>query len=428
MASNTLLTPTMITREAIMILHQKLNFVGGVNKQYDDRFADSGGKIGDTINIRMPSKYVVRNGATLSPQNHVQRSTPLSVQTQQGVDVSFTSKELTLDMEDFRERHLEPAMAQLAAHIEGSTFDAAYQKIPNYTNATTNSLATYKYVQQVGAKITNELGPASQRMLHMDPDSQVEFMDAVKGLFQSSDNIRAQYREGMVGRTAGFDVFENTLTPSHTTGSLAGTPLTDGANLGTSDTSNVWPSAGTTDLSVNGATSGTTLKAGDIITLGTQGAGGIYDVHPEYKSVRGKLKTFVVQSDVTLTTAATAYTVTVRPPVIYGSGNAYQNCALSTITDTDDVTVTLVGAVSSAFGQDIGCHRDAFVFATVDLEDVSDSGAWGARENYDGISMRVAKQYDITNDAFPCRIDVMWGFAPLYSELAARHMYEKDLL
>lgn len=428
MASNTLLTPTMITREALMVLHQQLNFVGGVNTQYDERFANSGGKIGNTLNIRMPAKYAVRTGATLAAQNHVQRSTPLSVQSQYGVDVSFTSVELTMDMEDFRERHLVPAMAQLAAQIEGACFADAYKYVPNYTNATTNSLATYKYIQAGGANITNNLGPRTQRMLHMDPDSQVEFMEAVKGLFQDANNISQQYRDGIVGRTAGFEVYENTLTPSHTTGSLAGTPLTTGANLGTSDTSNVWPSAGTTDISVDGATSNTTLKAGDIITLGTQGAGGVYDVHPEYKSVRGKLKTFVVQSDVTLTTAANAYTVTVRPPLIYGSGNAYQNCSLSTITDMDNVTVTLVGAVSSAFGQDVACHRDAFVFATADLEDVSDSGAWGARENYDGISMRIAKQYNITDDSFPCRIDVLFGFGPLYGELANRHMYEKDLL
>ena len=73
-------------------------------------------------------------------------------------------------------------------------------------------------------------------------------------------------------------------------------------------------------------------------------------------------------------------------------------------------------------------HKDAFAFVTADLEDVSQYGAWGARRTQDGISMRIAKQYDITNDAFPCRIDVLFGFDGLYAQdgLANRHMYETD--
>lgn len=421
MATNNLLTPTMITRKALDVLHQKLNFVGNVNTQYDDRFAQTGAKIGTSLNIRMPSKYTVRTGATLSAQEHYERSTPLTVNSQYGVDVSFTSVELTMQLDDFSERIIEPAMAQLAAKIEGDAFAVAYKLVNNYTNATTNGLMTYKRFQQGGANITNQLGPLSQRCACLSPDSQVEFNDAVKGLFQAQENIRRQYREGLMGRTGGFDVYENTLVPSHTTGSLAGSPLTVGTALGTSDTSNVWSSQ--TNLLVDGATSGTTLKAGDIITIS-----GVYDVHPETKTTRGKLKTFVVQNDITLTTAATSYTVTVKPALIYGSGNAYQNCALSGPSDTDNNTVTLIGAVSSGFGQDLQFHRDAFVFATADLEDVSRYGAWGARAQKDGISMRLARQYAISSDTVPCRIDVLWGFAGLYPELANRHMYELDLL
>lgn len=411
----------MITRKALDVLHQKLNFVGNVNTQYDDRFAQTGAKIGTSLNIRMPSKYTVRTGATLSAQEHYERSTPLTVNSQYGVDVSFTSVELTMQLDDFSERIIEPAMAQLAAKIEGDAFAVAYKLVNNYTNATTNGLMTYKRFQQGGANITNQLGPLSQRTACLSPDSQVEFNDAVKGLFQAQENIRRQYREGLMGRTGGFDVYENTLVPSHTTGSLAGSPLTVGTALGTSDTSNVWSSQ--TNLLVDGATSGTTLKAGDIITIS-----GVYDVHPETKTTRGKLKTFVVQNDITLTTAATSYTVTVKPALIYGSGNAYQNCALSGPSDTDNNTVTLIGAVSSGFGQDLQFHRDAFVFATADLEDVSRYGAWGARAQKDGISMRLARQYAISSDTVPCRIDVLWGFAGLYPELANRHMYELDLL
>jgi len=420
MATNTLLTPTMITRKALDVLHQKCNFIGNVNRQYDDRFAQSGAKIGTSLNIRQPSKYTVATGASISHQEHVERSTPLTVSSQYHVDVSFTTVELTMDLDDFSERIIDPAMAQLAAKIEGDCMAAAYKLVPNYTNASTDGLLTYKRFQQGGANITKGLGPLSQRCAILSPDSQVEFNDAVKGLFQSQENIRRQYREGMMGRTGGFDVYENTLMPAHTTGNLAVTvPLIDGT-VGTTNTSNVWVSQ--TDLSVSGATADT-LQAGDIVTIDS-----CYDVHPETKVSYGKLKTFVVQTAITLTTAATSYTVTIKPGLIFGSGNAYQNCALSGTTDTNGLTVTQIGAASSAFGQDLQFHKDAFVFATADLEDVSRYGAWGARAQKDGISMRTARQYTIADDSVPCRIDVLWGFAGLYPELANRHMYELDLL
>jgi hypothetical protein len=94
MATNNLLTPLMITRKALDVLHQKCNFLGAVNRQYDSQFAQEGAKIGNTLNIRMPAKYTVRTGATLDPQEDYHRSTPLTVNSQYGVDLSFTSNEL----------------------------------------------------------------------------------------------------------------------------------------------------------------------------------------------------------------------------------------------------------------------------------------------------------------------------------------------
>ena len=369
----------------------------------------------------MPSKYTVRTNATLAAQDHIERSTPLSVSSQYGVDVSFTSVELTMNLDDFSKRIIDPAMAQLAAKIESDCMAVAYKSVANYTNATTNSLLTYKMFQQAGQKITENLGPQSNRAAVLTPASTVEFLDATKALFHANQNLEKQFREGMLLRTGGFDVYENTLNPSHTTGSMAGSPLSFGTALGTSTTANTWVSS--TDMSVTGASSTTTIKAGDIITFS-----GVYAVHPETKVSTGKLKTFVVQSDLTMTTATTTYTVTVKPGVIYGSGNAYQNCALSGVSDTSGLTVTRIGAASSAFGQDLFFHEDAFVFATADLEDVSKYGAWGARDSMDGISMRIARQYAIGTDTIPCRIDVLWGFAPMYPELAVRHLYETDLL
>jgi len=419
--ANSILTPTAITREALRVLHGKVAFVGAINRQYDDRFAQSGAKIGTTLNIRMPPKYTVRTSATYSGQDHVERSTPLTVNSQCGIDLSFSSVELTMSLDEFSQTIIEPSMSQLAAHIESQCLSAAYKLVANYNGTTTTSgQITFKGFDNQGTILTENLAPSPNRVAMLTPVSRNEFNDATKSLFQASQNISAQYREGMLGRTSGFDVYESTFLPTHTTGSLAGSSLLTGASLGTTTTSNAWVSQ--TDLSVDGASAGTTLKAGDIITLGSA-AIGVLEVHPESKSSLGKLKRFVVQSDVTLTTSTSTYTVTVKPGLIWGAGNAYRNSLVTGTTTTDNMTVTLIGNVSTAYGQNLAFHKDAFVFATADLIDVSSMGAWGSRQVMDGISARLVRQYDAESDIVRSRFDILYGFGGLYPELAVRNFY-----
>jgi hypothetical protein len=419
--AHTLLTNTVVTREAARILHQEGTFLSNVNRQYSDQFANTGAKIGSSVNLRLPSRYTVRTNATFAGQDHVETSTPFTVSSQYGVDVSFTTADRTLSLDDFSKRVLKPAMKQLAAKIEGDALALAYKSVNNYVNATTNAKLTYAYLQRAGALMSQELAPVGERTGLLQPLSLVEFLDATKTLFAAQGNLNEQFREGMMGRTGGFDIGETINLPSHTTGSLAGSPLTNGTTLGISTTTASWTS--TTAINIDGATSATTLKAGDIITLS-----GVYAVTPENKVNTGRLQTFVVQSDVTLTTTATGYDVTVKPALIYGTGNPHKNCVLSGVANTDGLTVTLVGAVSTAFAQDLFFHKDAFVFGTVDLEDVSPYGAQCARAVSDSISLRWTQQYAIGSDTVAGRFDVLWGFAPLYPNLAVRHLTTQSLL
>src|SRR4030067_465915 len=98
--ANTILTPTQVTREALRILHNKLTFVGSINRQYDSSFAKAGAKIGSQLKVRLPNQYTVRSGATLSAQDTTEDSATITVATQKGVDVNFTSVELTLARDD----------------------------------------------------------------------------------------------------------------------------------------------------------------------------------------------------------------------------------------------------------------------------------------------------------------------------------------
>ena len=118
--ANSILTPSIITKEALRILHAQSNFLTKINRQYDSRFAVSGAKIGTSLDVRLPNKFTVRTGSTYSAQNMIERKVNLPVATIKGVDLTITDSELTLSLNDFSEQFLKPAMNQLASDIEYS--------------------------------------------------------------------------------------------------------------------------------------------------------------------------------------------------------------------------------------------------------------------------------------------------------------------
>ena len=390
--ANTVLTSSVITREALRILHQKLNFIGNINRQYDSRFAKDGAKIGDTLQIRLPNEYTVRSGATLSVQDTTESKVDLQVSTQKGVDVEFTSAELTLDLDDFSRRILEPAMAVLAANIESDAL-SMYKDVYNVAGSE-GSAMVLKDVWEGRKALVDNLTPSGNRCVCLDTQTNVDLLDATKGLFQSSSNIAQQYREGILGRTGGFDWFENTLMPRHTTGTAAATTgyLVNGASQ--------------TGAALTVDTGTTTFLKGDIITIA-----GVNRVHPETKVDTGVLQKFVVTAD----SGASATSLAISPAITTSggkknvTGSPADNAAVSKVT----------GGASAVFDQSLAFHRDAFAFATADLQ-MPKGVDFAAREVMDGISMRIVRDYDITNDKFPCRIDVLYGFKAVRPQNAVR--------
>jgi hypothetical protein len=393
--ANALLTPQQITREALRVLHNKLTFIGNINRQYDDSFAKSGAKIGDTLKIRLPNQYTVRVGKTLSAQDVTEQSVSLQIATQKGVDVNFSSSELTLSLDDFSSRILEPAMAVLASSLEADAFTMykdVYQQVGT-AGTTPNTLLTYL---QARARLNNSLTPMdSNRTTHLSPLATATIVDALKGLFQDSSAIREQYREGSMGRTAGFDWFENPLVPTHTNGSTTTGMTVSGAGQ-----------TGAT-LNIGGVANGNTFTYGTTFTIA-----GVYEVHPETKAVTPRLQPFVIAADATMTGTTGSWSIS---PAIVTSG-AQQNVSAS---PASGAAITITGAASTGYEQEMAFHRDAFAFATADL--VMPKGVdFTAREVYDGVSMRIVRAYDINNDAFPCRIDVFYGYKTIRPQMACR--------
>lgn len=395
--ANTILTPTAVTREAQRILHQKLNFVGSINRQYDSSFAQSGARIGDSLKVRLPNQYTVRTGASLSTQDTTETSTTLQVATQKGVDLTFSSAELTLSLDDFSARILEPAMAVLAANIEADALNM-YKDVYQISDedGVAVSLKSFLYGRQ---KLNDSLAPQdNNRSAIISTDHSVKLVDALKGLFHDSAAIKEQYKEGIMGRTAGFDFYENTLLVPHTTGTAVKTTTytVNGAVTANGSSSVVVASAGST-----------TFKQGDIITVA-----GCFRVHPETKVSTGVLQQFVVTADY----AGGAGTVSFAP-AIYTSGGR-QNVVAAGLANGSAI-VKVGAAASETLTPSMVYHRDAFTFATADL--ILPKGVdFAAREVMDGISMRTVRQYTISNDSYPCRIDVLYGYKTIRPELACR--------
>jgi len=392
MANNTPLTPTAVTREALRILHQKLNFIGNINRQYDDNFAVQGAKIGDTLTIRLPNQYSVRTGKKISVQNTNEQSIILTLATQKGVDVEFSSADLTLSIDDFGTRILDPMMTVLASHIEADAltmFKDVYNQVNNVGSA-----STFRKILEGRKILVDNLAGSTGLKINLDTQTNVDMVDALKGLFQDSSTISKQYLEGILGRTSGFEFFENTLMPRHTTGTDDGTGdyLTDGAGQ-----------AGTSLVIDTGA--GTFLK-GDIFTIA-----GVNRVHHETKQDSGNLQQFVVTAD----TAVSATALLFEPELV--ATGARQNVSNAA---ADGQVITKVGGASATHDISLGYAPDSFTFVTADLR-MPKGLDFAAREVMDGISMRILTDFDITNDEFPTRIDVLYGFRTIRAQTAVRY-------
>ena len=391
--ANTLLTPTAVTRKALMVLHQKLNFIGRINRQYDDSYAKTGAKIGDTLKVRLPNEYTVRTGLSMSAQDTTESTVDVTMATVKGVDMSFTSTELALSLDDFTDRIIEPAMARLAANIEAD----ALSMYKNVYNLYDGDAAAFSFQSVTTARqlLTENLAPMdNNRTVTLTPLHCTKFQIDTKGLFHSSENISEQYREGKIGKTSGFDFYENTLLLPHATGTAAKTSgylINGGSQTG---------AAMTVD------TGTTTFLIGDVITIA-----GVNRVHPETKADTGVLQQFVI----TANSGTSATSLAISPSIV--TSGAKQNV---TGSPADNAAITKVGAgASETLVQSLAFHRDAFTFVTADLP-MPDGVDWARRETMDGISMSLIRDFSISDRSFPCRIDVLYGYKTLRAQLAAR--------
>ena len=241
-----------ITREALAILHNNLIFTKRINKQYDDRFAVSGAKNGGTLLIREPNQFTVRSGAVIDTQDVTETTQSLTVATQRGVDINFSSVELTLSMDDFSERILKPAMSRLAAEVDAINLGIAIDGIYNHVLGTAAGPTVLADLESARSLLSKGLTPSADMSCLLESLSMNAVVNDSKALFHPSSEITRQYNMGIVGTAQGATFFETEMIPVHTQGTNvdSDTGLTDTSAMANADTT----------IAITNFTSGGTLS------------------------------------------------------------------------------------------------------------------------------------------------------------------------
>ena len=406
--SNTLSVTDRVLKEAQRIAHEKAAFIGTTDLQYDESFKydSSRGPNGQSLRIREPNQYVRRQGSRIMDVQDQDESTQtITVATQDGVDMRFNSQELIQSVSSdgafdaLSKKYIEPAVATLISGVESDYIAYATKATYNVAGTAGTPPADLAAVGAARAKLNQGLAPKDgNRYIQMDSVTMGTLVNGLKGLFQDSNQIKEQYREGMVGRTAMADFYENdrmwTMTnPADVTGTTdAAALVTDGGS--------------TIDMHTTIAST----PIGMVFTVA-----GVYACHPETKQAYSHLQQFTV-------TAGTAGVCTVSPKTIL-TGAKKNVCASDSTnlatTDFNSATVTIVGAAGISYVQNLMYHKEAFQFVTADLP-IMDDAHKCVRSVHEGLSMRVWMGSDIRNDELLMRLDILYGYAALRPAWASR--------
>ena len=409
--SNSVLTIDVIAKEALMILDNELGAAKAVHRALESEFGNAmnGFEAGDTVSIKRPTDFTVRDGATASNQDVVEGKVSLTVDKQKGIDFGFTSKELTLNIKELSERVIKPAMVQLANQIDSDVLSMAL-KVPNWVGTAGQTVNSFTDFAKAPERLDECAVPVAGRSAYLSPADHWGLVGNQTSLYIQGPAGSA-YREGSLGNIGGVSTHMAQNVPSLTTGSRSGSILVD---LSITSSTIAYADVKDTMLqtihidALGGATQ--TVKAGEVFTIA-----GVYDVNPVTKARLPHLKQFTVVSDAT---ASGSETDLIIYPAMIWSG-AFQNVSVVGVSDLNDQAVTFMGSASTAYRQNIVFNKNAFALAMVPM--VSPPGApQVSRQSYKGTSVRLIPTYDGTNDRSNFRLDVLYGFKAIDPRLATR--------
>lgn len=421
--AQTLLAPSVIVNESLALLENNLVMASKVNRTYEDEFTQ-GVKKGETISIRKPVRYSVRTGAVARSQDATEGRMQITIDTQDGIDLRFPMKDLTLTIDRFSERYLKNAMSALAHRIDLQIM-SLYRDVWNYVGTPGTTLNGYSSFIR-GPQRMDEMAVPTPRSACLSPADFYGMATSFTGLFVNDIAKTAIERAKlpMIGNT---DAYATQNAPVHTRGTAAGSIVVSPAATSgqlmsvlytTANNGNSLTVRDTNEqrILLTGATGSTTLRRGDIFTIA-----GVNAINPASKQVLPYLQQFVVKSDVTMDAISTNHTpVTISPAIIPVTSGGLLGDQYATVSaaPADSAVVTVLGTANANIQQNMMFHEDAFALCMVPME-LPDAPK-KARQSYKGLSMRLVGDYDIINDINMYRLDVLYGIRAVYPDLAVR--------
>lgn len=407
--ANAVLTADIIAKEALMILDNALVMGKKVYRGYEKEFGQtvSGHEVGDTVTIRRPTDFTVRDGAVASAQDVVEGSTSLTVDKQKGVDFKFTSADLALNIKDLSERVIKPAMVQLANQVDTDIM-GLYKYVPNWVGTPGQTVNSFTDFAKAPERLDEYAVPQADRCAALSPADHWGLVGNQTGLYIQRP-AEGAYREGSLGMIGGLDTYMSQNVPTHTVGVATGTPLVNGAAQVSTYAS--VKATMTQNLVTDGWTNSTTgiVKAGDVITIA-----GVFAVNPVTKAILPFLKQFTVMADADSGASTGPATLSIYPAII--STGAFQNVSAA---PADNAAITVLGTGGTGYRQNLAFHKNAFALAMVPLP-MPSGATGGSRQSYKGLSVRVQPYYDGTNDVSNWRLDLLYGVKAIDPRLATR--------
>lgn len=391
MADNSLLTPSVISKETLVLLENNLVAAGKVNRQFENQFV----KIGDTLTVRKPNRFTVSDGPGLVIQNINEPSTSITISNQKHVGFLFSARELTLTVEEFSERYLKGCAVALSNKIDYDLMQL-YSSVQNEVGTPGTTPNNFSFLASVGQRMDEGAVPQDGRVLIMNPATNWAMASALSTLYVRS--VAEPALKGYLAAIANFEIYLDQNTGVLTSGNYAGSGVVNGASqTGSSIVTNGWTA------------SRSLFNGGEVITFA-----GVNAINPVNYQSTGALANFVITGPVTSDGSGNA-TLPIYPAIT--TSGAYQTVSAS---PANSATISVIsGSANSVLAKNLAFVRDAFGLVTVPKE-LPQGVDFAARETYKNISMRIVRAYDINSDVTPCRMDIMYGVSAFYPELACR--------
>ncbi len=399
--ANSLLTINMITREAVRLWKNSNAFIQNVDMQYDSSFAVSGAKIGSTLRIRLPNDFTVTTGPALSVQDTAEQSTTLVLATQKHVDVSYSTADRTLSLDDYSRRVLAPMVNNLAGAVAVDIMSGSEGGICNFSanqdiNNNILSPVAGTYLDAKASLLLNSSPVANLKVVN-GPRTEARVVSSLSGLLNPASEISRQYVTGKMYDALGFIWMADQTAITHTNGALAqGSATVNGANQ--------------TGLNLTVNALAAPLNQGDIITLA-----GVNAVNRITKQDTGELRQFAVTAPV----AQGATSIPIYPALVPGVGGQPVQYQTVTVSPANGAAVNPTNglAASTKYRKNFAYAPEAVTLATADLE-MPHNVHEAAREEFDGVSMRMVTDYFIGTDMLITRLDVLYGYLWIRPEWA----------